>query len=147
VKYGSVFAVVLILSALGLPAVAASPNQYSYITVSGITINLEEEQAHVTMEYEIDRGIVFLVHLLGTSDLKKKLLLISGFEEAKFQKLDMNHAVLIVPAAAQNYGEGTYWFPEHAFGIEVPEVSVISSQMDRTYQHTGALPGIGYFGR
>ncbi len=145
-KYGAVFAVVLILSALALPAVAAPPNQYSYITVSAVTINLEDEQAFVTMEYEIDSGIVFLVHLLGTSDLKKKLLVISGFEGAKFQKLDMSHAVLIVPSASQNYGEGTYWFPEHTFGIEVPEISIVSSQMDRTYNHTSLLPGMGYFG-
>jgi len=145
-KYGAFFAVLILLSALALPAVAAPPNQYSYITVHNVNITLEDERAIVGMDYEIDSGIVFLVHLLGTSDLKKKLLMISGFEGAKFQKLDMNHASLIVPSAAQNYGEGTYWFPEHNFGIEVPEISIISPQMDRTYNHTSVLPGMGYFG-
>ena len=145
-KYGAIFAVLILLSALALPAVAAPPNQYSYITVNNVTITLEDERALVSMDYEIDSGIVFLVHLLGTSDLKKKLLLISGFEGAKFQKLDMDHASLIVSGASQNYGEGTYWFPEHTFGIVVPELSIISPKMARTYNQTSVLPGMGYFG-
>ena len=145
-KYGAILAVVLILGAMALPAVAAPPNQFSYITVNSATINLDDEQATIALDYDIDGGIVILVHLLGTSDLKKKLLVISGFEGAKFQKLDMGHATLSIPAAAQNYGGGTYWFPEHTFGIEVPEITVISPQMTRTYANTDTLPGMGFFG-
>ena len=145
-KYGAILAVVFILGAMALPAVAAPPNQFSYITVNSATINLDDEQATITLDYDIDSGIVILVHLLGTSDLKKKLVVISGFEGAKFQKPDMGHATLSVPAAAQNYGGGTYWFPEHTFGIEVPEITVISPQMTRTYTNTDALPGMGFFG-
>jgi len=145
-KYGAIFVAVLLLGALAQPVFAAPPNQYSYITVQNINITLEDEQATVALDYDIDSGIVFLVHLLGTSDLKKKLLVISGFEGAKFQKLDMNRATLLVPAASQDYGEGTYWFPEHHFGIEVPEIAVFSTKMSRTYNDTDLLPGMGHFG-
>ena len=136
----------LILLAMIIPAGAADPNQYSYITVEGCTIHLNDENAVIDLNYSIDEGIVFLVHLLGKSDLKHKLGEITRYPDARYQTIDMNHATIVVSSVSQNYGEGSYWFPAHTFGIEIPEVTLISPQVDRTYNMTRSIEGMGYFG-
>ncbi|WP_062398724.1 hypothetical protein [Methanogenium cariaci] len=128
---------------------AADPNQYSYITVEDCTIRLNDEDAVIDLNYSIDEGIVLLVHLLGgKSDLKQKLGVIAGYPDARYQTIDMDHATIVVSSVSQNYGEGSYWFPAHTFGIEIPpQVTVISPpQVNRSYNQTSSLPGMGYFG-
>ena len=137
---------VLVLFAIIMPAAAASPNQYSYITVESCTIHLNDENAVIDLNYSIDNGIVFLVHLLGKSDLKRKLGVIIGYPGARYQTIDMDHATVIVGDVSQNYGEGSYWFPAHSFGIEIPEITLVSPQVGRTYNMTKSVEGVGYFG-
>ncbi|KAF1079034.1 hypothetical protein [Methanogenium sp. MK-MG] len=136
----------LLLLAMIIPAGAADPNQYSYITVEGCTIHLNDEDAVIDLNYSIDEGIVLLVHLLGKSDLKRKLGAITGYPDARYRTIDMDHATIVVSSVSQDYGEGSYWFPAHTFGIEMPEVTVISPQVNRSYNQTSSLPGMGYFG-
>lgn len=136
----------LVLLAMIMPAAAAPPNQYSYITVEDCTIHLNDENAVIDLNYSIDDGIVFLVHLLGKSDLKRKLGEITGYPDARYQTIDMDHATVVVSGASQNYGEGSYWFPGHTFGIEIPEITIISPQVSRTYNMSQSVEGMGYFG-
>jgi len=135
-----------VLLAIIMPAAAAPSNQYSYITVEDCTISLNDENAVVDLTYSIDDGIVFLVHLLGKSDLKRKLGVISGYPDARYQTIDMDHATIVVSGASQNYGEGSYWYPGHTFGIEIPEITLISPQVSRTYNMSSSVEGMGYFG-
>ena len=129
-----------------IPAGAVESSQFSYITVEDCTIHLNDENAVIDLNYSIDEGIVFLVHLLGTSDLKKKLGVISGYPDARYQTIDMDHATILVSRVSQDYGEGSYWFPGNTFGIEMPEVTLISPQVNRTYNTTRSVEGMGYFG-
>ncbi len=137
----------LMLFAIIIPAGAADPNQFSYITVESCTIQLDDENAVIDLNYSIDEGIVLLVHLLGKSDLKQKLGVITGFPDARYQMIGMDHATLLVSSVSQDYGEGSYWFPAHTFGIEMPEVTIVSPQVDRIYNATPSLQGMGYFGK
>ena len=141
---GILFALMLI--AIAIPAGAAAPNQYSYITVTDCTITLHDDNAVIDLNYSIDQGIVLLVHLLGKSDLKWKLGSITGYPDARYQTVDMDHATIHVSGASQNYGGGSYWFPDHTFGIEMPEVTVITPQTSRSYNMTETVLGMGYFG-
>ncbi|WAI00879.1 hypothetical protein [Methanogenium organophilum] len=136
----------LVLLAMVMPAAAASPNQYSYITVEGCTIHLNDEDAVIDLDYSIDEGIVFLVHLLGKSDLKRKLGVITGYPDARYQTIDMDHATILVNDVSQNYGEGSYWFPAHTFGVEIPELILVSPQVNRTFNMSQSVEGMGYFG-
>ena len=129
-----------------IPAGAVESNQYSYITVEDCTIHLNDKNAVIDLNYSIDEGIVFLVHLLGKSDLKKKLGVISGYPDARYQTIDMDHATILVSSVSQDYGEGSYWFPGHTFGIEMPGVTLVSPQVNRTYNATRSVEGMGYFG-
>ena len=114
----------LVVAALIVPAMAGSDERYSYITVEDVTIQLVEEDAVITMNYKIDDGIGFLVLLLGKSDLKRKVLDILNFEGAQIQIADLDHAVVHASNVSNNYGRGSYWFPEHRFEVVVPSLTV-----------------------
>lgn len=127
------------------PALAGDIGRYSYITVENIEINLVNERASVDVYYTIDDGIQLLVMLLGKSDLKNKLTKIVNYD-GEFQLVELDHAVLIVEGASEDYGDGSYWFPEHTFGIIVPELTVQTPQVTRTYYLTDEFSsGIGHF--
>jgi len=115
-RWVTVGVVMMLVAALVTPAVAGNDGRYSYITVEDVTIRLVKEQAVVTINYQIDSGIGFLVLLLGKSDLKQKVLDILNFEDAQIQTVDLEHAVVVVNNASNDYGHGSYWFPEHKFG-------------------------------
>jgi hypothetical protein len=136
----------LILVACATPVAAAAPNQFSYITVTNCSIQLCDDDAVIGLNYSIDPGIEFLVHLLGKSDLKWKLGTIIGYPDARYQTIGMDHATIHVNDASQNYGDGSYWFPAHTFGIEVPEVTIVSPQTSRSYTMAQTVQGMGYFG-
>ncbi|TAJ44657.1 hypothetical protein [Methanofollis fontis] len=138
-------ALLLILSVVVAPA-AATDGRYSYITVTSVDVALENENATVTLTYTIDEGIQILVHFLGMSDLRTKVIDIANFKNAEILEIDMEHAVLLVPGAGLDYGEGAYWFPKHEFGVAVPVLTVTSPQDSRTFTNTTDFPrGMGYF--
>lgn len=145
-KWVTVGLVLMLVSALVAPAVAAGEERYSYITVQDVTVRLEKEDAVVTMNYTIDGGIGFLVLLLGKSDLKQKALDILNFDNAEVQRLDLEHAEVRVKNVSSDYGKGSYWFPTHRFGVVVPSLTIITPQDVRHYENISDFPdGFGYF--
>lgn len=138
--------VLLLVSALALPALAASEERYGYITVKDVTVSLEKADAVVTMNYTIDDGIGFLVLLIGKSDLTQKALDILNFNDTKVQYLDLDRIEVRVHNASNDYGQGSYWFPAHGFGVVVPSLTVVTPQDVRHFENVSEFPdGLGYF--
>ncbi|MCM2465918.1 hypothetical protein [Methanoculleus oceani] len=145
-KWVTVGLVLMLVSALVLPALAAGEERYGYITVKDVTVRLEKSDAVVTMNYTIDDGIGFLVLLLGKSDLKQKALDILNFNDTSVQHLDLDRIEVHVNNASDDYGQGSYWFPAHRFGVVVPSLTVISPQDVKHYENVSEFPdGLGYF--
>lgn len=145
-RWVTVAVVLMLVAALIAPAVAGSDERYSYITVEDVTVQLVKEHAVVTVNYQIDDGIGFLVLLLGKSDLKRKVVDILNFEDAKIQSIDLEHAVVLVNNASNDYGQGSYWFPEHKFEVVVPSLTVITPHDTKYYANVSEFTGgLGYF--
>ncbi len=137
---------VLLLNAMMVPVLAASEERYSYITVKEVNITVENERAEIVIDYSIDEGIRLLVMLLGTGDLKTKVLKIVNYEDARIQDITLESATLVLDKASVDYGDGVYWFPEHEFGVIVPTLSVKTPQTVRRFNMTKGIPdGIGHF--
>lgn len=137
---------VVLLGFCTYPAMAATDERYSYITVKNISINFENEHATITIDYSIDGGIQLLVMLLGKSDLKKKVVSAVNYEDADVQEIDLERAVIFVKRAAYDYGDGAYWYPVHQFNVVTPALTIITPQNVRYYERVNATPtGIGYF--
>ncbi len=138
--------VLMLVALLIAPAVAAGEERYSYITVKDVTVRLEKADAVVTMNYTIDDGIGFLVLLLGKSDLRQKALEILNFNDASVQYLDLEQIEVRVKDASNDYGQGSYWFPVHRFGVVVPSLTIVTSEDVKHYENISELPdGLGYF--
>ena len=138
--------VLMLVALLIAPAVAAGEERYSYITVKDVTVRLEKADAVVTMNYTIDDGIGFLVLLLGKSDLRQKALEILNFNDASVQYLDLERIEVRVKDASNDYGQGSYWFPVHRFGVVVPSLTIVTSEDVKHYENISELPdGLGYF--
>lgn len=137
----------MLICVLAVPAFAGDDaTRYSYITIKSVSVNLVENHAVITVDYTIDDGISLLVFLLGQSDLKKKVLQILDFENARIQRIDLNRALIIVNNASQDYGNNAYWFPAHTFNVEVPSLTITTPQETRHYENVQAFSGgIGYF--
>lgn len=145
-KWVTVGLVLMLISALVVPALAADEGRYSYITVKDVTVRLEKADAVVTMNYTIDGGVGFLVLLLGKSDLKQKSLDILNFNDTRVQRLDLERIEVHVNNVSDDYGQGSYWFPAHRFGVVVPSLTVITPQNVNHYQNVRESPdGLGYF--
>ncbi|MBN1195640.1 MAG: hypothetical protein JXA08_09915 [Methanomicrobiaceae archaeon] len=145
-KYWSLAILVFVIGGLIVPVAGAEPGRYSYITVESVEVNLVNDRTTIDVTYKIDEGVQFLVVLLGKADLKAKLTSILNFESPRYQVIELNHAVIIVDGAVFNYGDGSYWFPEHEFGAVIPELTVRTPQSVRYHTFTGLFPsGIGYF--
>ncbi len=145
-KWVTVGLVLMLVSALVVPALAADEGRYSYITVKDVTVRLEKADAVVTMNYTIDGGVGFLVLLLGKSDLKQKSLDILNFNDTSVQRLDIERIEVRVNNASDDYGQGSYWFPAHRFGVVVPSLTVITPQDVNHYKNVSEFPdGLGYF--
>jgi hypothetical protein len=128
-------------------AVAAEPNRYSYLTFDRVAINLSGTQATVVADYEVDAGIAPLVAIFGRGDLLQKIERVTGFENARVVSLSLDRAELVVDDASMDYGEGSYWFPAHTFGVILPALTVSSPQATRQFNQTDTFPrGMGYFG-
>jgi hypothetical protein len=146
-KKWSLAILAMIIGGLICPVVAADAGRYSYITVETVEIRLDNDRAVIDVNYRVDEGIQLLVLLIGKSDLKNKLNDIIKLDDARFKELELNHAVLVVDESSYNYGDGSYWFPEHEFGIIIPKLRVVTPQTIRTFEMTRSFPGgIGYFG-
>ncbi|KAF5084950.1 hypothetical protein [Methanoculleus horonobensis] len=138
--------VLMLVALLVAPAAAAGEERYSYITVKDVTVRLDKADAVVTMNYTIDDGIGFLVLLLGKSDLRQKALEILNFNNATVQYLDLERIEVRVKDASNDYGQGSYWFPAHGFGVVVPSLTIITPQDVKHYEDVSEFPdGLGYF--
>ncbi len=136
----------MLVAALIAPAMAAGEERYSYITVKDVTVRLEKADAVVTMNYTIDDGMGFLVLLLGKSDLRQKALDILNFDNVSVRHLDLERIEVRVKDASNDYGQGSYWFPAHGFGVVVPSLTVITPQDVKHYENVSEFPeGLGYF--
>jgi len=139
-------AAVLLLLLVG-GAAAAETNRYSYLSVDRVAINLSGTEATVVAEYRVDPGIAPLVAIFGRGDLHQKVRHVLGFEEARVVSLSLDRAELVVDKASTDYGEGSYWFPAHTFGVVVPSLTISSPQSTRQLARTDTFPrGMGYFG-
>ncbi len=128
-------------------AAAAETNRYSYLSVDRVAINLSGTEATITVDYRIDPGIRPLVAIFGRGDLYQKVRRVIGFEDTRIVELSLDRAVLVVDKASMDYGEGSYWFPAHTFGVVVPSFTVSSPQDTRQFTQTDTFPrGMGYFG-
>lgn len=138
---------VVLLLLLAGGAAAAEPNRYSYLTFDTVTINLSGTQATVVADYQVDAGIAPLVAIFGRGDLLQKVRRVTGFENARVVSLSLDRAEFAVDDASMDYGEGSYWFPAHTFGVVLPSLTISSPQATRQFNQTDVFPrGMGYFG-
>lgn len=145
-KWVTISMVLMLVFALFAPAAAEGGERYSYIAVKDVTIQLERADASITMNYTIDGGISFLVLLLGKSDLRQKALTILNFDDARVDHLDLNRIEVYVDNVSEDYGQGSYWFPAHRFGVTIPSLTVITPQDTKRYENISTFPeGFGYF--
>ena len=132
--------------ALAVPALAASPDKYGYVTIHDVDITLSGDQAHIRVNYTLDEPTRVIVLLLGKQDLKSRLLTALNYPDAEAQAIELDHAELVVDAISYSYGRGVYWFPEHSFNGVIPFLRVTTPQVSREYVETDGIPnGIGYF--
>jgi hypothetical protein len=137
---------ILLLMSCAAPALAASEDRYSYITVEDVRIMLDNGTAVIHVNYSVDEGTRFIFFLLGKQDLKNKLLKILNYEEAKIQRIDLSSADFTVYNASYSYGKGIYWYPSHDFNVVIPSLSVQSPQAARNFTNTKQFPGgMGFF--
>ena len=139
---------ILLLMSCAAPALAASEDRYSYITVEDVQIRLDNGTAVIHVNYSVDEGTRFIFFLLGKQDLKNKLLKILNYEDAKIQRIDLSSADFTVYNASYSYGKGIYWYPSHDFNVVIPLLTVQSPQTTRTfYQYKRNSRGDGFFCR
>jgi hypothetical protein len=137
---------ILLLISCVAPALAASEDRYSYITVEDVRIRLDNGTAVIHVNYTVDEGTRFIFFLLGKQDLKNKLLKILNYNDAKIQRIDLSSADFTVYNASYSYGEGIYWYPSHDFNVVIPSLLVQSPQAARNFTNTKQFPGgMGFF--
>ena len=137
---------ILLRMSCAAPALAASEDRYSYITVEDVRIRLDNGTAIIHVSYSVDEGTRFIFFLLGKQDLKNKLLKILNYEDAKIQRIDLSSADFTVYNASYSYGKGIYWYPSHDFNVVIPSLSVQSPQATRNFTSTKQFPGgMGFF--
>ena len=136
----------LLIISCAAPALAASEDRYSYITVEDVAIRLDNGTAVIHVNYSVDEGTRFIFFLLGKQDLKNKLLKILNYEDAKIQRIDLSSADFTVYNASHSYGKGIYWYPSHEFNVVIPSLFVQSPQATRNFTNTKEFPGgMGFF--
>jgi hypothetical protein len=137
---------ILLLMCYAAPALAASEDRYSYITVEEVQIRLDNGTAVIHVNYAVDDSTRLFFFLLGKQDLKNKLLKILNYEEAKVQRIDLSNADLTVYNASQSLGKGVYWYPSHDFNVVIPSLTVQSPQATKKFINTKQFPGgMGFF--
>jgi hypothetical protein len=139
---------ILLFLSCTAPALAASDDRYSYITVENVRIRLDNGTAVIHVNYSVDEGTRFIFFLLGKQDLKNKLLKILNYEEAKIQRIDLSSADFTVNNASYTYGKGIYWYPSHDFNVVIPSLTIQSPQTTRNFTDTKQFPGgMGFFAK
>jgi hypothetical protein len=138
---------VLVLSALALPALAAEGNRIGYVSFEEASIRLIDGKARVEVDYSLDPGMRLIIVLFGSGDLQKKIERSLNFPSAKPEEVGLSHAVYTVEGASEDYGDRAYWFPAHSFGVTFPRVQVEAPGYSLSFSETRVLPkGFGYFG-
>jgi hypothetical protein len=130
------------------PALAANEDRYGYIKVDDVTVQLNNGTAAIHVSYAVDEGTRFIFFLLGKQDLKKKLLKILNYEDARITRIDLFSADFIVDDAAFSYGNGIYWYPSHEFNVAIPNLTIQTPQVTRNFTSAKAFPaGMGFFAK
>ncbi|NYT07973.1 MAG: hypothetical protein GKC05_06945 [Methanomicrobiales archaeon] len=136
----------LFTAALAIPAPAASPDKYGYVTIHDVDITLSGDQAHIRVNYTLDEPTRVIVLLLGKQDLKSRLLTVLNYPDAEVESIELDRADLLVDDVSYSYGRGVYWFPEHRFNGVIPYLRVTTPQVSREFVAADGIPnGIGYF--
>jgi hypothetical protein len=137
----------LLLGGLALPVVAADPGRLGYVSFEEVRIRFTGTDARVEVDYTLDPGVHLMIILFGTGDLQRKVERALNFPSAEYGEVGPGHAVFIVEGAAESYGDGTYWFPAHEFGVAFPRVVVEAPGYSRSFSAARAIPGgLGFFG-
>lgn len=138
---------VLLLTGLALPVCAAGPGRIGYVSFDEVSIELTNEKARVEVDYTLDPGMSLVILLFGGGDLQRKLEKALNFPSTRAGEVGLTRAVFFVDDAAENYGDGAYWFPPHPFGVTFPEVRVEAPGYTLEFAMASAIPaGFGYFG-
>lgn len=146
-KTGIIIGSLLLIALCCMPVAAEEPdNRYSYINFESVDITLDGTKAVVTVDYTVDTGVQVLVLLLGNHDLRSKIVRSMNFEDATIQYADLNRAILHVESASFDYGDKSYWFPQHTFLVTIPEVTIQTPQSARKFYLLQQMnDGIGFF--
>lgn len=145
-RAGSIALILIILIAGAAPVSAAEDERYGYLTISDISISLDNGTANIQVNYTVDEGTRFIFFLFGKQDLKKKLLKILNYDDAKMKNIDLSSAEFTVDDASISYGDGIYWYPAHAFNVVIPNLTIRSPQVTKNFSMVKEFPaGIGYF--
>ncbi len=136
----------IILLCFIAPVLAANEERYGYIKVQDVTVRLDNGTAAIHVNYSVDEGTRFIFFLLGKQDLKNKLLKILNYDEAQMTRIDLSSADFIVDDAAFSYGNGIYWYPSHEFNVAIPNLTIQTPQVTRSFTMAKAFPaGMGFF--
>lgn len=145
-RAGSIVLIIVLLIAVAAPVSAADDERYGYLTISDISIRLDNGTANIQVNYTVDEGTRFIFFLFGKQDLKKKLLKILNYDDAKMKNIDLSSAEFTVNDASISYGDGIYWYPAHAFNVVIPNLTIRSPQVTQNFSMVKEFPaGIGYF--
>jgi len=119
-------------------ALWGTAHMYKDTTPEGVQIAFDPEGLLSTLPS--------IVILLGTQDIKNKILKILNYDDAHVKNVDFESAEVLVPDVAYDYGRGVYWFPDHMFNVVIPYLKVNTPQVSREYYVTNEFPnGMGYF--
>lgn len=136
------------------PVMLNGENNYGYLHVNSVQINLKNTDADIIVTYEIDPWISFLVSVFGIDDLKKRVLGLLQYPDAgytnqviTFQYLDVKRAVLHITNASLDNQDNSYWYRVHTFGCTIPNLYFLISDSDvRSFTNVREMSrGIGYF--
>jgi len=145
-RYRAFFILLLLFGALVNPIQAASESRYAYIAIEKVAIDLQNERTTLQVSYSLDTPIKVIFWLLGTSDLKNKLIKMINYENVTVKEIGFDRAVFTIEGAVIDYQDGAFWFPEHTFNAVIPSLSISTPQSTLRYSYTNRLSrGVGYF--
>jgi len=137
----------LLIAGLVLPVLAAEGNRIGYVSFQEVSIRLTNGTATAEVNYSLDPGMDLVILLFGVGDLQKKLESSLNYPSLKAEEIGLSRAVFIVPGAAEDDGNGAYWFPAHSFGVTFPRVEVNAPGHSLTFTGVEAIPvEFGFFG-
>jgi len=112
-----------------------------------VSIRLTNGTARAEVDYSLDPGMDLIILLFGVGDLQKKLESSLNYPSLKAEEVGLSRAVFIVPGAAEDDGNGAYWFPAHRFGVTFPLVEVRAPGQSLTFTGVQTITKeFGFFG-